>query len=230
MSEDNADDEDVAEVIETFPTGERYVGEPTGAVLHERGIPLALRVRSGFFEDSGINLEGASVEWGNIEYISLGIIRHSLGSLEPPKGMMRQVVGQIMGKGKGDRSDSKVPRYQESIFLDIYSSQHDAPFRFEAANINYRAFLGKEALYISQHNFYRLMVRIARKADKASLNDNAYFYLLRNRDQVRHHGAIYDYELESQTDLGRLELLHKTSEVDLSRDSYTTEDEFGDFE
>lgn len=217
-----AADDDI-EVVETFATGEKFT-ESSGQVLHERGIPLALRVRSGFFEDNGLNLEGAHVNWEDIEFISLGVIHHSLGSMEPPKGMMRQVVGKIMGKN--DRAEQKAPRYQESVFLDLYSSKHDAPFRFEAAAINYKSFLGKDALMISKHNFYRLLVRIARAATKAAVNDNAYYYILRRRDQVRTYPAVYDYELESQTDLGRLEFLRKTHEVDLTRDNYTTEEDF----
>ncbi len=218
---DEAHDDDF-QVVETFPTGEKF-SESSGQVLHERGIPLALRVRSGFFEEGGLNLEGAQVLWPDIEYLSLGIIHHSLGSMEPPKGMMRQVVGKIMGKN--DRADAKAPRYQESVFLDIYSSKHDAPFRFESAAINYKSFLGKDVLYISQHNFYRLLVRIARAASNACVNENAYQYLVRRRDQVKIYGAIYDYELESQTDLGRLEFLKRTCDLDLARDSYTTEEE-----
>lgn len=221
-SEDDQQEQDDTEVVEAFPTGERF-NESSGAVLHERGIPLALRVRSGFFEEAGLNLEGAQVSWEDIEYIAMGTIHHSLGSMEAPKGMMRQVVGKIMGKN--DRAEAKAPRFQESIFLDLYSSSHDAPFRFEAANINYKSFLGKDALYISRHNYFRLVVRIARKAIKAALNDNAYHFLLRRRDQVRTYSAVYDFELESQNDLARLEHLHKTAELDLSNDSYTTEEE-----
>lgn len=225
MSEGQEDDG--VEMITAFATGEKFGDQASGAVLHERGIPLAMRVRSGHLEN-GLNLEGAQLAWEDIEFISLGIIHHSLGSMEPPKGMMRQVVGKIMGKS--DRAESKNPRYQESIFLDIYSNKHDAPFRLEASNINYRAFLGKEALYISQHNFYRLLVRIARGAKGAFLNENAYQYIQRRRELVRSHAAIYDYELESQTDLGKLESLRKTVDVDLSRDAYATEDEMGDDE
>jgi hypothetical protein len=214
--------EDEIEMVESYATGERFT-ETSGQVLHERGIPLALRVRSGFFEEGGLNLEGAQVDWADIEYVALGIIHHSLGSMEPPKGMMRSVVGKIMGKN--DRAEAKAPRYQESVFLDLYSSKHDAPFRFEAAAINYRSFLGKDALYISQHNFYRLVVRIARASMAARVNDNAYYYIIRRRDQVKTYPAIYDYELESQNDLGRLEFLRTTTELDLSRDTYTTEED-----
>ena len=222
MTDEQFEDDGNVEMIETFQTGEKF-SESTGQVLHERGIPLSLRVRSGFFEEGGINLEGAQVAWEDIEYIALGIIHHSLGSMEPPKGMMRQVVGKIMGKN--DRADSKSPRYQESVFLDLYSSKHDAPFRLEAAAINYRSFLGKDALYISQHNFYRLLIRITRASTQARVNDNAYYYIIRRRDQVKNYPAVYDYELESQTDLGRLEFLRTTGELDLTRDSYTSEEE-----
>lgn len=227
MSDELPEDDEI-EMVESFATGEKFT-ESSGQVLHERGIPLALRVRSGFFEEKGLNLEGAQVEWADIEYVALGIIHHSLGSMEPPKGMMRSVVGKIMGKN--DRAEAKAPRYQESVFLDLYSSKHDAPFRFEAAAINYRSFLGKDALYISQHNFYRLLVRIARASTAARVNDNAYYYIIRRRDQVKTYAAIYDYELESQNDLGRLEFLRTTTELDLSRDNYTTEeDELEDVE
>ena len=216
------EDDEQVEMLSAFETGERFSDAPS-AVLHERGIPLALRVRSGHFEEGGLNLEGAQVFWGDIEFIALGTIRHVLGSLDAPKGMMRQVVGKMMGKS--ERAESKAARFQESVFLDLYSSSHDAPFRFEAANINYKSFLGKDAQYISQHNFYRLVVRLARGAQKASLNDNALAFILRRRDQVRSYAAVYDFELEVQNDLARLEHLTKTTQIDLSRDSYVTEEE-----
>jgi hypothetical protein len=219
------EDEEQVEVTSAFHTGERLSDGPA-AVLHERGIPLALRVRSGNFEENGLNLQGAQVLWGDIEFIALGTIRHNLGSLDAPKGMMRQVVGKMMGKS--ERAEAKAARFQESVFLDIYSSAHDAPFRFEAANINYKSFLGKDAQYISQHNFYRLVVRIARGAQAAALNDNALAFILRRREQVRTYSAVYDFELEVQNDLARLEHLTKTTQIDLSRDSYVTEDEAGE--
>lgn len=222
MSDEQSEDDDDIQLVESFPTGEKFT-ESSGQVLHERGIPLALRVRTGFFEESGLNLEGAQVAWDDIEYISMGIIHHSLGSMEPPKGMIRQVVGKITGKN--DRAEQKVQRYQESTFLDLYSSKHDAPFRLEAAAINYRSFLGKDALYISKHNFYRLVVRIARGATKARVNESAFNFIQRRRDQVKVYAAVYDYELESQNDLARLTMLRATHEIDLTRDTYVSEEE-----
>ena len=42
---------------------------------------------------------------------------------------------------------------------------------------------------------------------------------------MKNYPAVYDYELESQTDLGRLEFLRTPGELDLTRDSYTSEEE-----
>lgn len=214
------DDDDQVEVLSTFDTGER-VG-PT-SVIHERGIPLAQRVRTGAFEDSALNLEGGVVPYSEIEYIALGVIHHNLGNMEPPKGMMRQVVGKIMGKN--DRAESKASRVQESTFLDLYSSAHDAPFRLEAANVNYRAFLGKDAQYISRHNFYRLVVWLARRCSQARVNDGLRAFLERRREGVKTYGAVYDFELETQNELARLESMTAVSDLPLSSDSYANEDE-----
>ena len=74
------------------------------------------------------------------------------------------------------------------------------------------------------HNFFRLVVRIARGATQARVNEAAAHFLLRKRDQIRAVGAIYDFELECQNDLrNRLEQLRRTSEMDLTRDNYADE-------
>jgi hypothetical protein len=136
------------------------------------------------------------------------------------------MFGKIMGKD--DRAEKKVRTQQEFVLLDLYLSSQDAPFRLDSASLNYREFLGGDSAFISKHNFYRLVVRLGRKAVNARLNDNAVAFIRRKREQMRPHGAIYDFEVETQGDLlRRYDTLKQTAEMDLSRDSYATE-EFGD--
>ena len=211
------------EILEAWGTGEHYRDrESTGVVQHQRSFPLPLRVRSGSISDEFLELEGAQVPWEDIQLIALGVIHHSLGSTEPPKTMVRQMFGKMMGKD--DRGEKKGQNRQEFILLDLYLSSQDAPFRFDSASVNYREFLGSDLAFISMHNFYRLVVRLARKATQARINDNAFAFINRRREQIRPHGAVYDFELESQGGLrSRAGTLKTTLDVDLSRDHYTEE-------
>jgi hypothetical protein len=221
MTEDE-DGEDQVQFLNVQLTGERAQPEPTGVVQHTRAVGLAMRVRAGCITETHIELEGAQVAWGDIQLVAMGQIQHSLGSMDPPKTMVRQMFGKIMGKD--DKAERKAKNHQESFLLDIYAANSDAPFRLDSVNINYRSFLGADQQFISMHNFFRLVVRIARGATQARVNEAAAYFLMRKRDQIRPVGAIYDFELECQNDLrNRLEQLRRTSEMDLTRDNYADE-------
>ena len=223
MSEHPEEDEEDIEIVEAYGTGERHI-EPLvpGVVQHQRSFPLPLRVRSGSLSEEFFLLEGAEVPWGEIKLLSLGTIHHSLGNMDPPKTMVRQMFGKLMGKD--DRAEKKAARHQESILLDLYLGNQDAPYRFDSVNVNYREFLGADLAFISMHNFYRLVVRIARKATAAKVNDNCLAFLNRRREQIRPHGAVYDFELEAQADLrNRYANLKNSTDVDLTRDNYVEE-------
>ena len=217
--------EEPVEILESWGTGEKYQDrQPTGVVQHQRSFPLPLRVRSGAISPEFLRLEGAEIAWTDIRLFSLGIIHHSLGNMEPPSGMVRQMFGKIMGKN--DRADKKVKSHQEFILLDLYLESQDAPFRFDSANINYREFLGSDVAFISMHNFYRLFVRLLRGGVKARVNDNAAAFLARRREQMRLYGAMYDYELDAQGDLrNRYDTLKAAKDLDLTRDNYADETE-----
>lgn len=223
--EHDVEDDEPVEILESWGTGERYQDrEPTGVVQHQRSFPLPLRVRSGAIGPEALRLEGAEIAWADVRLISMGIIHHSLGNMEPPSGMVRQMFGKMMGKN--DRAEKKAKNHQEFILLDIYLESQDAPFRFDSANINYREFLGSDVAFISMHNFYRLFVRLLRGAVNARVNDNAAAFLARRRELMRPYGALYDFELDAQGDLrNRYEQLKATKDFDLTRDNYADETE-----
>jgi hypothetical protein len=216
---------DEVQILNISYTGERARPDITGTgpPQHERAVPLPFRVRTGAIEPEGLTLEGNLLPWETIQYMALGLLHHSLGSMEPPKTMVRQVFSKLTNKE--DTSVRKVAQYQEAWLLDIYGAPNDPPYRLDSVNINYRSFLGRDVAMISMHNFYRLVVRIAREATLARVNQAAKSLIKRRRDQIRPVGAIYDFETDCQNELFVLESLTATSELDLTRDNYAEESE-----
>jgi len=214
---------DDVEILSTRTTGEvhRAPASVPGAVHHTRSTPLPMRCRSGYITEEALHLEGQEIPWNTIQLLAVGQIHHSLGDLEGPKTMMRQMFGKVMGKDGKD--DKKAPRYQEFVFLDVIAKGHESPFRLEAANINYRQFLDGDQAFISWHNFYMLVVRIARHATQARLSDSAAAFIQRRREQMKKFGAVYDFELDTQHCLSRLETLSAVSEADLSRETWAAD-------
>ena len=220
LSDENFEDDEGVEILNISYTGER--AGPVGPPQHERAVPLPIRVRTGCIDAEGLTLEGTLLPWDSIQYLALGLLHHSLGSMEPPKTMVRQVFSKLTNKDDG--SVRKIAQYQEAWLLDIYGAPTDPPFRLDCVNINYRSFLGTDVAMISMHNFYRLVVRIARGATTARVNQYLTSLIKRRRDQIRPYGAIYDFETECQNELYQLQMLPLTSDLDLSRDNYATED------
>lgn len=214
---------DEVQILSTRTTGEvhRAPASVPGAVHHTRSTPLPMRCRAGFITEEALHLEGTEVPWNTVELLAVGQIHHSLGDMEGPKTMMRQMFGKVMGKDGKD--DKKAPRYQEFVFLDVIARGHESPFRLEAANINYRQFLDGEVAFISWHNFYKLVVRVARHATQARLTESAQAFLNRRREQMKKFGAVYDFELDTQHALSRLDTLPATKEADLSRENWAAD-------
>lgn len=224
MAEGEDDDwaaSEEVQILHVSHTGERADGNPA-PVIHNRTIPLALRVRQGALSEAALVLENEEIPWEHVQYVAVGVVHHALNNMEPPKTMVRQVFGKIMGKD--DKSERKAKNHQESILLDIYTGTSENPYRLDSVNVNYKAFLGGDQQFISVHNFYRLLVRLARLAKEARLNEAAVNFILRRREQIRPSAAVYDFELECQNEYrNRLDTLKKTTDLDLSRDNYAEE-------
>ena len=215
--------EDV-EILSTHTTGELHRAPATtpGAVHHTRSTPLPMRCRAGLIAEEHLTLEGVEIPWSQIQLLAVGQIHHSLGDMDGPKTMMRQMFGKVLGKDAKD--DKKAgPRYQEFVFLDVIAQGYDSPFRLEAANINYRQFLDGEVAFISWHNFYKLVVRIARLARAARVTESAQAFLNRRREQMKKFGAVYDFETDTQHALARLDTMPAVGEADLSRENWAAD-------
>lgn len=221
---DATPDGDEVEILSTHTTGEvhRAPASVPGAVHHTRSTPLPMRCRAGLINEDHLTLEGVEIPWNTVRLLAVGQIHHTLGDMEGPKTMMRQMFGKVMGKdAKDDRGKS--PRYQEFVFLDVIAKGYESPFRLESANINYRQFLEGEVAFISWHNFYKLVVRIARHATEAHLTESAQAFLNRRREQMKKFGAVYDFEMDTQHCLSRLDTLPVAGASDLSRENWASD-------
>lgn len=191
-------------------------------LIHERGTPLPTRVRDGQFEEEHLVLEGLRVPWGDVYFLALGIIDQVVKDNDGPKGVFRKMMGKAMGKDDDSKSSNRGRQVSEVYILDLFIEGYEQAFRFDSGAINYRQFLD-EVGYISLHNFFKFCVHLARRTSQARFDQSLVGFLARRREQVRHYDAIYDFELELQSLIDKLDDQTEQQQVDLSRDSWMDE-------
>lgn len=189
---------------------------------YARSTPLPTRVRSGQMEKDCLLLEAVEVPWQDIELITLGVIDQIVRDADAPKTTMQKMMGKVMGKEDDKKSSRGQKEVREVYLLDLYVKGHPGAFRIDSGNLNYRSFLD-EVGYVSLHNFYRFCVRLVRGASGTRVDDSMVAFLNRRREAVRHYNAVYDYELEAQQMLDRIDSLTPQAELDLSRESWVDE-------
>lgn len=194
------------------------------ALKHSRSTPLPARAREGSFTEEHLILGGAEIPWGDVHHVSLGIVDQTVRDAQAAGGMMRKVVGKVMGKEDESKGGShqKGKQVREVYLLDLYCEGYAQPFRLDSGSINYRMFLD-EVGYVSMHNFFRFTVRLCRQLGAALFDESLVAFLARRRESVRHYGALYDFELDVAASMDREEAWTAQTEVDLTRDSWVEE-------
>ncbi|MCA9794168.1 MAG: hypothetical protein KC910_20310 [Candidatus Eremiobacteraeota bacterium] len=197
--------------------------EPRGKeLIHERGTPLPTRIRDGQFEDEHLMLDGLRVPWDDVYFMALGIIDQVVKDNDGPKGVFRKMMGKARGSDDESKSSNRGRHVSEVYILDLFVDGYEQAFRFDSAAINYRQFLD-EVGYISMQNFFKFCVHLARRTTRARFDASLVGFLGRRRELVRHFDAIYDFELEVQNFIDRMDDQTEQKDVDLSRDSWMDE-------
>ncbi|MBI3925257.1 MAG: hypothetical protein HY319_06930 [Armatimonadetes bacterium] len=192
------------------------------ALHHDRSVPLPSRVRSGSMEEESLVLEGAEIPWEDITLIGLGIVEWVVKDAEGPQTMVQKMIGKALMGREEEKGSGKGKQTSDVYFLDLFAQGHDQAFRFDSATVNYRQFLD-DVGYISLHNFYKLVIQLCRRAVNARFDPSMAAFVERRRHEVRRYGAIYDFELEIQNFMNRLDTMIPQSELDLSRDNWMDE-------
>ncbi len=165
----------------------------------QSSVKVPLRIKSGSYDDEHLTITTScnerKIPWSDIHYICLGCIEETLGGSEAPKSGMRNVIRKLLFGDKQEDRAKKQTRVQ--YILDIFVDNHEAAFRFDSVNINYKSFLG-EVSYISFHNFKRLFQMIVDRAQKSHFNRSAVALLKKRQDKVHRYSTVYDFELDCQ--------------------------------
>jgi hypothetical protein len=218
---DNQDQDDevvihTTHVVEAAPDGEH---RPR---MYERSAPLPSRIRDGSFEENHLVAGGEEIPYEAIEYLALGVIDQMVKASELKKGPLSKMVKKVTRGEEGDSAKDRAAQTREIYILDVFTSLQDQPFRFAAANVNYKSFLDK-VTYVSMHNFFRFVVHFARKVPQATVTASTAAFIAKKRDKVAHYDDFHDFELEVAQQFRFDRDLMPVSEVDLSRDNYIEE-------
>jgi hypothetical protein len=218
---DEADDDDDV-VIHTSTVIGNAPGASPKPRMYERSAPLPSRVRDGSFEEEHLIAGGEEVPYEAIEYFALGVIDQVVKASELKKGPLQKMVKKVTGGEESDSAKDRAAHTRQIYILDVFTSVQDQPFRFAAANVNYKSFLDK-VTYVSMHNFFRFVVHFARKIPHATVTASTAAFIAKKRDKVSHYCDFHDFELEVAQQFRFNRDLIPVSEVDLSRDNYIEE-------
>lgn len=192
------------------------------ALHYERATPLPSRVRDGSFEEDHLNAGGEKIPYEAIKIVALGVIDQMIKDSELKKGPLQKMVKKVTGGEDSDSPKERAKQTRQVYLLDLFTDLQVQPFRFAAGNINYKSFLDKVG-YVSQHNFFRFCVHLARRIPHATATLSLAAFLNKRREKVAHFDDYHDFELEVVQQIRFDRDLIKIEELDLSRDSWIEE-------
>lgn len=204
---------------ENAPTGARP-SRPANRL--GRSVPLPVRIRDGAFREDHLEVGGERIPWDSIHFVALGIIDQMVKDSELKKGPLRKMMQKVVGGEDNSSAKERAKQVREVYILDLFTDIQDQPFRFEAGNINYKAFLDRVG-YVSHHNFFRFCVHLARRLPHATITQSLASFLQKRRDKVVHFPDFHDFELETDQQQKTARDVLPMSEVDLSKDSWVDE-------
>ncbi len=198
---------------------------PRGPLRHERSLPLPMRVKTGAFHEDRLVVETAQeileIPWEKVRLVALGAMLERRET-DTDAYNIEKMMGGVSRMLRGGVDKSKVVSKHESYFLDLYVQGLHEPLRFDAALVNYRAFLGRVS-YVSFQNFFRLVHGIATRATAARFTPGTGHFLAWRRDHLHFFHALHEFETDSQARLADLESQQAWSDLDLTRTAWAEE-------
>lgn len=193
---------------------------------HGRSLPLPLRVKTGAITDDHFVAETArdcfTVRWDQVKLVCLGFVaeRYDTDAAAYVTQKLINDMGRMVKGGSAD--EGKIVSFKESQVLDVFVEGFPEPLRFEANNLNYRAFLGKVS-FMSLQNFFRFVRAFVSHCHQARFNRNVKHFLAWQRFELQRSPAFHDYNESVAIALDNLEEQLVFSDLDLSRTSWAQE-------
>ena len=204
-------------------------GESLGSsqqFIHERSLPIPLRVKTGEFKEQTFVAETANekyeIAWDKVKLVCLGFVAERYDT-EAAAYVTEKVINDMgrMVKG-GDSSEGRIVSYIESHVLDVCVEGLAEPLRFESGIINYRAFLGRVS-YVSFQNYFKFVHTFVSRCRQARFNENVKLFLAWQRRELHRCAAFHEHNEEVALSLNKLDSLLRFEDLDLSRTSWAQE-------
>lgn len=193
---------------------------------HGRSLPLPLRVKTGAIAEDHFVAETAkdyfTVPWDKVKLVCLGFVEERYDTEATAYATQKLIndMGRMVKGGSPD--EGKIVSFKESQILDVCVEGFAEPLRFEANNLNYRAFLGKVS-FMSLQNFFRFVRAFASHCQQARFTPNVKHFLAWQRFELRRFPAFHDYNESVSLALANLDKQLVFADLDFSRTSWAQE-------
>lgn len=156
---------------------------------NELSTPIPRKVKQGEFLDGGLRLETTlgetfRIPWERIRSHFAGKVEEKVSKQAPPKkgiNVLRTTAALAAGPIGTAAYDLTVGKPKKEVqtqsaghffLLDLHVTDQSQPFRFDSNGTNFRTFLGEEAGYSGETNFFTFTRKLFSKLEQPEPSKN----------------------------------------------------------
>lgn len=158
---------------------------------------LPQRILGGVFRPEAleVNLRDRTeiLPKNEIRMVCLGIIEEPL--LDPPTpayARVKEAIGKLFSFERKQKSQP-LPRSREKVYLEMFVSGRDRPFRFDSESLNYRGFI-PEVAYQSETNLKKFLGALQKELPDCKFDESFQAYVSNDKSNVKRYIGIYEFQ------------------------------------
>jgi len=161
----------------------------SGGSIHEEGLEVDLRDRK------------VLLSWAMIKKIFLAIVEEPLLSIPPTayvrfKESLNNFIGRFFLSIDATKDEkSQAFKTQGKIYLEMFVSEQEQPYRIDTTTLNYRGFL-PQIDYVSDKNLRNFLTRLSERLPGAAFDPSFWAYLGNKKEEIVKFGSVYEFQRE----------------------------------